>query len=93
VECTISAFPPPVRRLARTFHRSDLHPFTPSLGPRGLRGHIVVDGVDILDLPLTTLRARMAVIPQDPVLFAGTVRYNLDPADQRPRSGHPPAEG
>eukprot|EP00667_Euglena_gracilis_P000239 EG_transcript_239 len=47
-------------------------------------GHIAVDGVDIAAVPLGRLRARLAVIPQDAVLFAGTVRYNLDPFSQIP---------
>ena len=47
-------------------------------------GSIVIDGVDTRAVPLRELRARMAVIPQDPVLFAGTVRYNLDPAGDVP---------
>ena len=42
-------------------------------------GQILVDGVDISDVQLSTLRSRLAIIPQDPVLFVGTIRYNLDP--------------
>ncbi|KAN0041553.1 hypothetical protein ACTFIV_004095 [Dictyostelium citrinum] len=47
-----------------------------------LRGTIEIDGIDITELGLNPLRSRMAIIPQDPVLFAGSVRYNLDPFDQ-----------
>ena len=43
-------------------------------------GSIVVDGIDIARLPLPTLRARVTMIPQDPVLWAGPLRYSLDPA-------------
>ncbi|EOD26066.1 hypothetical protein EMIHUDRAFT_418765 [Emiliania huxleyi CCMP1516] len=45
---------------------------------RGL-GAIQIDGVDISRLNLSQLRSRLAIIPQDPVLFNDTVRYNLDP--------------
>ncbi|UYV70180.1 ABCC12 [Cordylochernes scorpioides] len=42
-------------------------------------GTIFLDGVDISTLRVEALRAAMAIIPQDPVLFQGTIRYNLDP--------------
>ncbi|KAL6955843.1 hypothetical protein U1Q18_049534 [Sarracenia purpurea var. burkii] len=45
-------------------------------------GKIVVDGIDISMLGLHDLRSRFGIIPQDPTLFNGTVRYNLDPLSQ-----------
>uniref|UniRef100_UPI00358F63B0 ATP-binding cassette sub-family C member 8-like isoform X2 n=1 Tax=Myxine glutinosa TaxID=7769 RepID=UPI00358F63B0 len=42
-------------------------------------GKIIVDGKDITDIPLSTLRSRVSIIMQDPVLFSGTIRFNLDP--------------
>ncbi|CBI22568.3 unnamed protein product, partial [Vitis vinifera] len=45
-------------------------------------GRIIVDGLDISMIGLHDLRSRFGIIPQDPTLFNGTVRYNLDPLSQ-----------
>ncbi|ORZ10482.1 multi drug resistance-associated protein MRP [Absidia repens] len=42
-------------------------------------GSIVIDGIPIHRLGLTELRSRLSIIPQEPVLFVGSVRENLDP--------------
>ncbi|KAL5983764.1 ABC transporter C member 14 [Asimina triloba] len=42
-------------------------------------GKIIIDGVDICKLGLHDLRSRFGIIPQEPVLFEGTVRSNVDP--------------
>jgi len=44
-------------------------------------GHIEIDGLDISTLGLNELRSRIAIIPQEPILFSGTLRSNLDPFD------------
>ncbi|XP_076608098.1 multidrug resistance-associated protein 1 [Chaetodon auriga] len=44
-------------------------------------GQIFIDGVDIAQLGLHELRSRITIIPQDPVLFSGSLRMNLDPFD------------
>nr|XP_046230695.1 multidrug resistance-associated protein 1-like isoform X2 [Scatophagus argus] len=45
------------------------------------KGRICIDGIDIAHIGLHDLRSRITIIPQDPVLFSGTLRMNLDPSD------------
>eukprot|EP00878_Enallax_costatus_P012732 GHUV01013296.1.p1 GENE.GHUV01013296.1~~GHUV01013296.1.p1 ORF type:complete len:349 (+),score=75.55 GHUV01013296.1:76-1122(+) len=46
------------------------------------QGSIYLDGLDTSKIALDALRRQLAIIPQDPVLFSGTLRSNLDPWDQ-----------
>eukprot|EP00043_Microstomoeca_roanoka_P013522 m.132440 g.132440 ORF g.132440 m.132440 type:complete len:1345 (+) comp15778_c0_seq1:123-4157(+) len=47
-----------------------------------VKGCVSIDGIDVTHLRLDQLRPKISVIPQDPALFSGTVRYNLDPFEQ-----------
>lgn len=46
-------------------------------------GRILIDGIDIRQISPHYLRKCLAMVPQDPVLFSGTIRHNLDPNDCR----------
>ncbi|KAJ2887652.1 Transporter of the ATP-binding cassette (ABC) [Coemansia asiatica] len=45
-------------------------------------GQISIDGIDISQIGVGDLRSRLTIIPQDPVLFTGTIRSNLDPFNE-----------
>lgn len=48
----------------------------------GTKGSIMLDGEDISDLGLHHLRHNITIIPQDPTLFTGTIKTNIDPFDR-----------
>ncbi|XP_046565290.1 multidrug resistance-associated protein 1-like [Haliotis rubra] len=45
-------------------------------------GSIVIDGINIAEIGLYDVRSRLTILPQDPVLFSGTMRMNLDPFNE-----------
>lgn len=47
-------------------------------------GKIIIDGIEVHELGLHHLRSKISIIPQEPVLFSGTIRKNLDPFDEYP---------
>jgi len=47
------------------------------------RGRIEIDGINIRELGLRDLRCKLSIIPQEPVLFSGPMRRNLDPLGER----------
>ena len=46
-------------------------------------GKVLIDGIDIKTLGTAVLRSNISIIPQESVLFANTIRYNLDPFGER----------
>ncbi|WAR09782.1 MRP1-like protein [Mya arenaria] len=46
-------------------------------------GKIIIDGRDVSRLGLADLRSRLTILPQEPVLFSGSLRMNLDPMDEQ----------
>ena len=49
-----------------------------------IEGKILIDNVDIRGVNLNYLRSQITVIPQDPTMFTGTLRFNLDPEEKIP---------
>ncbi|XP_055304324.1 ATP-binding cassette subfamily C member 4-like [Sitodiplosis mosellana] len=49
-----------------------------------IEGEVIIDDIDTATLQLKDLRKRIAIIPQDPILFSGTLRRNLDPFEEYP---------
>lgn len=47
-------------------------------------GKIIIDDIDIAKIGLHSLRSRLTIIPQDPVLFSGSLRMNIDPFNSYP---------
>ncbi|KAH9127139.1 hypothetical protein LEN26_009290, partial [Aphanomyces euteiches] len=46
------------------------------------KSSLMIDGVGISQVNLQTLRSRLTIIPQDPILFSGSLRFNIDPSQQ-----------
>lgn len=46
-------------------------------------GRILIDGIDTADISLSRLRRCLSIIPQEPVLFSGNIRRNLDPFNEK----------
>ena len=47
-----------------------------------VEGTVMIDNINLAEIGLDDVRSRISIIPQDPVLFTGSMRSNLDPFDQ-----------
>ncbi|ORX39512.1 hypothetical protein BCR36DRAFT_416970 [Piromyces finnis] len=47
-----------------------------------LGSFVAIDDISILDMKLSNLRKNISIIPQEPVLFSGTIRFNMDPLNE-----------
>jgi len=45
-------------------------------------GSVFIDDIDVLQIGLFDLRSKLSLVPQDPVIFSGTIRSNLDPTGE-----------
>ncbi|WVQ66384.1 uncharacterized protein L199_004564 [Kwoniella botswanensis] len=61
------------------FRLVEIDKYNDEVSVDGNRGRVEIDGVDIRSLGLDTLRRGLSIIPQDPFLFSGTIRENIDP--------------
>lgn len=50
----------------------------------GIEGNIIIDDMRTTEIKLQLLRSKISIIPQEPVLFSGSLRKNLDPFDEHP---------
>jgi len=56
--------------VAALFRLTDIH-----------SGKIMIDGTDIMTVSAQYLRSKLAIIPQEPILFSGSIKFNIDPFD------------